>query len=184
MSLGFDHILDIGGYDHMLFLVALCAVYTTKEWRKLLLLVTAFTIGHSLTLALSVLDIISIPTVWVEWLIPLTIVLTALYDIMWGSSPNTGLRYMIALLFGTVHGLGFSNFLKSMFFGSSDVLLPLFSFNIGLEIGQIIFVVLLMSLSYLLVSKAKMPPAYWSYGLSAIALVVAGYMVVDRWPLT
>src|SRR5215211_4882222 len=142
-QLGLEHILDWQGYDHMLFIAALCLRYLLKDWRKVLILVTAFTIGHSITLALSVLSYINIPSAWIEFLIPVTIVITALSNLF---QPNTEpkrkfpLIYFYALFFGLIHGLGFSNYLKSLLGRGTSVVSELLAFNLGLEAGQLIIV--------------------------------------------
>ena len=117
-GLGVDHILDIAGYDHILFVVALCAIYATQDWKKILILVTAFTIGHSITLALSTLNILNFRTDIIEFLIPVTIFITAFSNIVRKqNSMRPGylnLNYFFGLFFGLIHGLGFSNYLKSL----------------------------------------------------------------------
>ena len=150
-ELGFDHILDPQGYDHILFVVALCAIYLIQDWKKVLILVTAFTIGHSLTLALSSLKIVNISASLVEKLIPITIILTCIYNI-WKARTNLPSKqstvreekvmanYVLALGFGLIHGLGFSNFFKAMLGRDESIVMPLLSFNIGVELGQIVIV--------------------------------------------
>lgn len=180
LQLGFEHILDFNGYDHLLFLLAMCAMYTLKDWKKVLILVTAFTVGHSLTLALVVNDILAVSGDWVEFLIPLTIALTAIYDLLgWGQKYSHRIKYTLAILFGLVHGMGFSNYLKALL-GDEGILLPLLSFNIGLELGQVLFVVILLLLSYLVVDVLKLKKQYWSLALSALALVVSVYLMSQR----
>lgn len=180
LELGIEHLLDLEGYDHMLFLVALCAGYSYRDWRKLLWLVTAFTIGHSITLALAVFYL-SVSASLIEWLIPVTIVLAALYELTSATS-SMRVRYGMALIFGLVHGLGFSNFLKAMFSDSGDVLLPLLSFNVGLEVAQGVFVLLLLFVGWVLTDVLGLASQRWSRSLAVIAMVVAGYMVIERFP--
>jgi len=128
LSLGFDHIADLAGYDHILFLMALCAVYSLKEWAKVLILVTAFTLGHTLTLALATLDLIRISTSLIEFLIPLTIIITGIWNIIQRPDSDQTLshrfKYGIAMFFGLIHGLGFSNYLRSLLGSEQDLLLP------------------------------------------------------------
>ncbi len=164
---GFEHILDPQGYDHILFVVALCAIYQVKDWKKLLYLVTAFTAGHSITLALATMRWVQIDSALVELLIPVTILLTCFINVLqapndWLSSkttqPTMSLRYAAALLFGLIHGLGFSNFLTSLLGKEADLLLPLFAFNVGLEVGQLLVVftcLLLTFISALLLVKRR-----------------------------
>lgn len=181
LELGFDHILDIEGYDHMLFLLALCAGYTLNDYKKLLWLVTAFTVGHSITLVLAVLDIITVPTAIIEWLIPVTIAATALYDLILEKATSHKGKYLLTVVFGLVHGMGFSNFLRSMFRSPDDLVLPLVGFNIGLELGQLLFVGLLVITSTTLI-KAGLQQGWWSKILSMIALSISIWMVIERWP--
>lgn len=178
-KLGFDHILDPKGYDHILFVVALCAIYLLKDWRKVLILVTAFTIGHSLTLAMSSLDIISISASLVETLIPITIVLTCLYNMFKTALKDEKhvVNYLIALGFGFIHGLGFSNFFKALADGEESIVAPLFYFNVGVELGQIIIVVLTLLLSYLIVDLLKVKQKYYNYTVSGIILIWALSMI-------
>jgi len=154
-QLGKDHILDYkNGYDHILFVVALCALYLMRDWKKVLILVTAFTIGHSITLALSTLSVISISQKLIEFLIPVTIFITAISNIFRSTEPSdrtTYINYGYALFFGLIHGLGFSNYLKAMLGKDRGIVSQLFAFNIGLELGQIIIVSIFLILSFILV---------------------------------
>jgi len=179
-KLGFEHILDPNGYDHILFVVALCAVYVIKDWKKVLILVTAFTIGHSLTLALSSLKILTISSSLVETLIPITIILTCLYNIAKGKieGEKSLVNYSLALGFGFIHGLGFSNFFKALLGQEESIVGPLFYFNIGVELGQIIIVVLTLLLSYVIVDILKVKQKYYNYTLSSLILVWALKMML------
>lgn len=141
-QLGIEHILDVQGIDHMLFVVALMATCSPKNWKSIVLLVTAFTIGHSITLALAVLWQPLLPSVLVETLIPITILITAIQGI-WAptETKTTGkLRYSFALFFGLIHGMGFSNYLTSLLGKGTSVAVPLLAFNLGVEVGQLIIV--------------------------------------------
>jgi hypothetical protein len=183
LRLGFKHIIDLGGVDHILFVLALTLRYVWSDWKKILILVTAFTIGHSLTLALSTLSLIDIPVNWIEFLIPVTILITAVsnfwvqdFDFKQRNSPHYGL----ALFFGLIHGLGFSNYLKSLLGKEDSLLGPLFSFNIGLEIGQILIVMVILALSYSIVGILKIPrKMYMRYG-SFITILLSLRMIIDR----
>ena len=159
LQLGLRHITDIRGYDHILFVTALTVAYRPSDWRRLLLLVTAFTLGHSITLALATLNLVHVPSASVEASIAATIVIASLMAIVAtvhapaGEGGNVSLRgqrlrYAMAAGFGLVHGLGFSTFLRSLLGGEESLVLPLFSFNLGLEVGQLSIVggVLLLGL--------------------------------------
>lgn len=156
---GVRHITDPKGFDHMLFVITLCSFYQLNEIKKILILVTAFTIGHSVTLALSSLDIIRVNQTVVELLIPITIFVTSIFNITAKQQVNSkfGLNYLLALFFGLIHGMGFSNFFRSMMMGIQEgsIALPLFGFNMGIELGQlaIVAVFLAMLLVYTKVFK-------------------------------
>ncbi|HRD43567.1 MAG TPA: HupE/UreJ family protein [Ferruginibacter sp.] len=185
-GIGIDHILNTGAIDHLLFIVVLCAVYLITDWKKLLVLITAFTIGHSLTLALSVYDVVRFNSAWVEFLIPLTIVLTALYNLTLSGKAiprqKIQINYLLALFFGLVHGMGFANNIRFMLAESQSILLPLLGFNLGLELGQIIVVSILLLLSILAIKLMKLQHRYWAMGLSLIGLVAGAIMSVQRIP--
>lgn len=153
-STGIEHILDINGYDHMLFVGLLVFAYPVSEWKKLLVLVTAFTLGHSLTLALSVTNIIKVQQQYTELLIILTIIFTAVYLLFTSKNTAKGgsVIYLIICCFGLIHGLGFSYLLKAMLGSNQSIFTPLLMFNIGLEVGQIV-VIILMVLVLLLIGK-------------------------------
>lgn len=148
-NLGVEHILDMEGYDHMLFIITLCAVYFWQDWKNILILVTAFTIGHSVTLALSALDIFRMPSGLIELLIPITILLTALYNIRTANKVHESwlqVNYFLALFFGFIHGMGFSNFFRGLHPESSNIVTELLSFNLGIEVGQILIVICFLAL--------------------------------------
>lgn len=185
-GIGIDHILNTGALDHLLFIMVLCAVYLVTDWKKLLVLITAFTIGHSLTLALSVYDVVRFNSTWVEFLIPLTIVLTALYNLTLAGKAvprqKIQINYLLALFFGLVHGMGFANNIRFMLAESQSILLPLLGFNLGLELGQIIVVSILLLLSFLAIKLMKLQHRYWAMGLSLIGLVAGAIMCAQRIP--
>ena len=181
---GWHHIISWNALDHILFIVALSAIYLSQNWKQVLVLVTAFTIGHSLTLALSVYDIIRINEKWVELLIACTIVATGVFNFMVKNFKPRSLRinYFLALFFGLIHGLGFANTIRFMLAKDQHIALPLVSFNIGLEAGQIVVVAFILSISFLLVNKLKLNRKWWVWALSGIAILIALNMVIDRWP--
>jgi len=181
---GWQHIVSTEALDHILFITALAAVYLLQDWKKVLILVTAFTIGHSLTLALSVYDVVRFSEKWVEFLIPCTIAITSLFNLRW--KKNTGrqvqLNYFFALFFGLIHGMGFANTIRFMLSKDESIAWPLLSFNIGLEAGQIFIVSIILALSYLLVNVIKVQRTWWILSLSFICLAIAVNMIIDRWP--
>jgi hypothetical protein len=183
-QLGKDHILDYkNGYDHILFVVALCAVYLMRDWKKVLILVTAFTLGHSITLALSTLRIISVNQELIEFLIPVTIFITAVSNIFRStelSERTTYINYGYALLFGLIHGLGFSNYLKSILGKDSGIVSQLFAFNIGLELGQIIIVSIFLILSFILVDLFTVNRRDWKIIISSAIAGMALLLMKDK----
>ncbi len=175
--LGVEHILSLNALDHLLFLVALTAVSTLKNWRQLLVLITAFTIGHCLTLGFGTYNLIKIKSNTIEFLIPVTIIGTALYNIIQFFKQNTtlGLNYWIALFFGCIHGMGFSNGLKSMLSKSQSIFTPLLAFNLGIELAQLIVVIAILLIGFLVMKK--LPQKYWVLTLSYGCLILACLMV-------
>jgi len=139
ITLGFRHITDLEAMDHILFLFALAAIYRLRDWRDSLWVVTAFTVGHSVTLALAVTGRLVLPTRLIEFLIPVTIVATCLDNLIpsfQGVRTVSRYRPVFAGVFGLVHGAGFANYLRSMFV--DQIALPLFGFNVGIELGQLV----------------------------------------------
>ncbi|HMQ08051.1 MAG TPA: HupE/UreJ family protein [Saprospiraceae bacterium] len=180
LGLGFDHILDPNGYDHILFVVTLCAIYAASNWLRVLILVTAFTIGHSVTLALSTLDIVRISPDWVETLIPITIILTALYNFykIEDDGSRLGWHYFLAAFFGLIHGLGFSNFLKALLGKEENILTPLLAFNLGVEIGQIVIVIVTVGFAYVLVKYLQFPRKYWVWIISGLSILISLHLLI------
>ena len=179
-QLGIQHIADLAAYDHILFIVALCAIYRPVDWKRLLILVTAFTIGHSLTLALSALDVIRFNQSLIEFLIPVTILITALLNFLPSEKENNRLpwwKYILPLLFGFIHGMGFSNYFKSLLGKEESVVKPLFAFNLGIETGQVVIVIVLMLLTYFFVNILRIKPTLWTRLVSGLAVVMSLYLM-------
>ena len=184
-EMGWHHIIAWDALDHLLFVLALSAIYLIGNWKQVLVLVTAFTIGHSLTLALSVYDIIRVNDKWVEFLIPCTILVTALFNLLQKDYEPRSLRlnYFLALFFGLVHGLGFANAIRFMMSSNESSLgWSLFGFNIGLEAGQVVVVLGILLLGYLVVNKAGLKRKWWVWSLSLVAFAKALQMTVERVP--
>jgi hypothetical protein len=191
LRLGFDHIADPGAYDHILFIVALAAGYGLMHWRHLLVLVTAFTVGHSVTLALATLRLVSVSTALVEVLIPCTILATALFNLWESHTPPEALgrpgrqqhvKYAMALLFGLIHGLGFSTFLRALLGEEESIALPLFSFNVGLELGQVAILAVVLLASWAVVRVGRMRPRRWTVILSSVTSLAALLLLAERIP--
>ena len=183
-KLGWQHIIAWNALDHLLFVLALSAIYLIGNWKQVLVLVTAFTIGHSLTLALSVYNIVRVDDKWVEFLIPGTIIVTAALNLLEKNYEPRSLRlnYFLALFFGLIHGLGFANYIRFMLAKNESMGWSLFGFNIGLEAGQMVVVAGILFLSFLLVNKAGMKRKWWVWGLSMAALGIALKMSWERFP--
>ncbi len=184
-QLGYEHIIDINGLDHILFVVALCAIYLAQDWKKVLILVTAFTIGHSITLALSTFELVNFRTDLIEFLIPVTIFITALSNLFRKEGGvNTralNLNYFFALFFGLIHGLGFSNYLKSLLGKSESIISQLLAFNLGLELGQIIIVVIFMIISFVFTGLFNVARRDWKLVISsAIAGIAITMMMTTK----
>lgn len=192
--LGVGHIADLKGYDHILFVVALTAGYAPRDWRRLLWLVTAFTIGHSVTLALATLELVRVHAPTIELLIPVTIVVTAGYSMLARRrSESNGeayaperhaLLYALAGCFGLIHGLGFSNFLRAILGGEESILLPLFAFNVGLEIGQLAIVAAVLLAGAVACEWAGLSRRRWATALSLVSVLAGLQMIVERFPNT
>lgn len=186
LQLGFEHITDFNGYDHILFLIALAAVYLPKDWKKVLILITAFTIGHSITLALSTLRYINIPTDLIEFLIPVTIFISAFSDLFFFKIKNKAklhkIKYLLSMFFGLIHGLGFSNYLRSLLGKEENIISPLFAFNVGLEIGQIVIIIIYLAIVTLLVQVIKVSRIYLTIISSAIIIIIATLLMIERFP--
>ena len=184
LNLGWEHIISLDALDHQLFVLVLVAVYTYNDWRKILVLVTAFTIGHSITLALSVLDIVRVPADWVEFLIPLTILLTAADNILMRNKQTSLMRlnYYLALIFGLIHGMGFANTARLMLAKEQNIFTPLLGFNLGLEIGQVAVVLLILLVEFLLIKFLKLKKIHWMVIASAITLIISLKLCIERFP--
>ncbi len=180
-GLGLDHILDVNGYDHILFVLALSSLYRSSDWKPLIGMVTAFTLGHSITLALATLEIISVNSALIEFLIPVTILLTGISNLL-NSGQSGGkltLNAIYAASFGLIHGMGFSNYLRSLLGNEESILMPLFAFNIGLEVGQIIIVAIFLVLNVIFVSLFNVAQRDWKIVVSSAVAGIAITLMLD-----
>ena len=191
LRLGLTHIADLAGYDHILFIAALTAGYVVADWRRLVWLVTAFTLGHSITLVLATLDLVRAPARLVEVLIPLTILVTAGYTLMRRHELAADGRdadrarppvafYALATLFGLVHGLGFSSFLRRVLGAEERIGWPLFAFNVGLEVGQLMIVGVLLLLAALAIRTPALGRARWIAIVSVVAAAGGAWLFASR----
>lgn len=178
--LGLEHILDANGIDHILFVIALSVNYPVSEWRKLLILITAFTLGHSLTLALSSLSVLEIDAALIELLIPVTILITSISNIFIKRDEDkekVKLNYFYASFFGLIHGLGFSNYFKNLVGKNVAIIKQLFAFNLGLELGQIIIIILFFTTGFLFLNVLKSNKRGWTIVVSALIAFKALHLI-------
>ena len=192
VRLGFHHIADLAGYDHILFIAALAIPYAPRDWRRLGILITAFTLGHSITLALATLQLVSVKSAVVEALIPVTIVVTAVLAWREASLPErttslpaggregfAATRYLLAAGFGLIHGLGFSTYLRAMLGQEERITLPLFAFNVGLEVGQLVILSVVLAVGALVV-RIGLARRHWVHLLAGVTGALALALFVGR----
>ena len=185
LQLGWEHIISIDALDHQLFILALVAIFSFQDLKKVLILVTAFTLGHSFTLALSAFDVIRFPSNWVVFFIPCTIVFTALDTLIFSKNEDKliKLNYFLALIFGLIHGMGFANSVRMMLAKEQSIVIPLLGFNVGLEIGQIAVVIIVLSIFYILSTFLKLKKKHWVMLVSAPILIFSIKMALERIPV-
>lgn len=181
---GWEHIISKDALDHQLFILALAAIYSIKDWKQILVLVTAFTIGHSITLFLSVKELVTISSKLVEFLIPCTIVFTAITNLLQKTFTAKSIRinYFFALFFGLIHGLGFANNIRMALASDQRLGWGLFGFNLGLEAGQIMIVLLILFITYIVQNVLKVNRREWMIFASAAALSIALKFMLERIP--
>lgn len=188
LQLGFSHITDANGYDHILFIAALCTIYTLVDWKKVIVLVTAFTAGHSITLALATLGYVSINSDVIELLIPVTIVITAFLNFFHKVPKGVyavkekapAFRYPLALCFGLIHGLGFSNYLRVLLGKEAGIVNPLLGFNVGLELGQLIIVFIILAIAFVMIELLRVQKISWINILSGIIFGMALSLILNN----
>lgn len=177
---GIQHITDIDGYDHMLFLAALCAPFTLKQWKPVLFLATAFTIGHSISLALAVLDVIHFDRDLIELLIAVTILITALSNIFLTKRNDVSIwYYFLTAGFGLIHGMGFSGFFRMISDDTSSLIGQLFLFNLGVEVGQVFIIFIYLILVHF-ISKVTVKRDKINLAVSLLAALVSAWLVLER----
>jgi hypothetical protein len=186
LKLGFQHITDLNGYDHMLFIVSLCAIFTLEDWKKIFIAITFFTFGHTITLALAVLDIVKVNSNWVEFLIPITILFTCIMNIFFNSNKpksnfRQNFRLFFTLFFGLIHGLGFSNYLRGLMGNGNSIVRPLFAFNIGLELGQLLIVFFIILINLLLINGLNVKKDSLNLVVSAFVAGITITLIIDKW---
>ncbi len=184
-KIGLGHVLDINGYDHVLFLIALTVPYLAKDWKRILVLVTIFTVGHSLALVLSVFNFVKVNADLVEFVIPITILLTAFYNLIHAGKPmpKESLNFIsiTTLFFGIIHGLGFSNYFKTILFGEAIDKLPhLFEFAVGIEAAQICVVLGVLLVSFVVQTLFKFSKRDFALTASTFVIGVVVPIIIEN----
>ena len=183
-EIGMRHVLDIRAYDHVLFLIALTVPYAFKDWKRVLILISIFTIGHTLALLLSVYGVVMVKAHLIEFLIPITILITAIFHLFTAgkSSKNESISIIgfVTLFFGIIHGIGFANYFKTLLSGSgSDKLVPLLEFSLGIEAAQITVVFVVLLLSYIVQTFFRFSKRDWTLVMSSFVIGVVLPMIVE-----
>ncbi len=185
IELGFSHVWDLQGYDHLLFLVALCLPFSSRQWKPLLWLITCFTIGHSLSLIFASLEVVVVSSIWIEFLIPVSIAATAVYNLIYAKAVgfrNNQLVMWVTLFFGLVHGFGFAGYFELI----RDLEQPLWSsllfFAFGIESAQIVLGTLMLLLSYVVLNVFNRNRRNWILVLSSVIIGILLPIIIERWP--
>ncbi len=186
IELGLGHVLDIHAYDHILFLMALTIPYTFRLWKQVLTLVTIFTVAHCLSLALSVYELVEVDVALIEFLIPVTILLTALFNLREGLKQHSELSFKLQAaatgFFGLIHGFGFSNYFKMLMAGEEEKLNPLLGFATGIELSQVIVILGVLLLAMFLEEVMKVPRKYFIIVTTAVVIAITIPMMIATWP--
>lgn len=185
LKLGLTHVLDWQAYDHVLFLIVLVAAYNFSNWKRIIILVSLFTLGHTVSLLLANFNMVLVSSKWIEFLIPVTILITAIYNLGASGKNNrsekVGLFYVITLFFGLIHGFGFATYFK-MISGGNEIL-PLLEFALGVEIAQIIVVGAVLILNFIFQTIFRFSKRDWVLVISSIVIGVILPMLQNSWPL-
>ena len=184
-NIGLNHVLDFNAYDHMIFLLALTLPYDAKAWKRLLILVSIFTLGHTISLFLSVFDVVKIKPTMVEILIPITILITAIYNLISqgkkGKSDSLSFVGFVTLFFGIIHGLGFSGYFNSILPGNAtDKLWPLLEFALGIETAQITIVILALIIGYVVQTLFKFSKRDWILSVSSFIIGIVMPLIINN----
>ncbi|MAO07941.1 MAG: HupE / UreJ protein [Alteromonas sp.] len=183
-KLGLEHVLDWQAYDHILFIVALCAAYSWNRWKQLLLLVSMFTLGHTLSLFITHYGVLDVPPTWVEFLIPVTIMVAAIYNIVkvntLQENEKSGWLSMVTLFFGGVHGFGFGRYFNQI--NDEKEVMPLIDFALGIELSQVIIVLAVLIVGYFVKTFLKFQQRDWILVISSVVIGMAFPMLIENWP--
>ena len=185
-NIGLQHVLDWQAYDHILFLIILTVPYAFRDWQRVLLMVTLFTVGHSLSLFLSVYGIVKVSSGLIEFLIPITIFVAAIYNVFTAGKgakkDKLSLLLFTALFFGLIHGLGFSNFFKALTADMPNRALPLIEFALGIEAAQIIIVLIVLIISFIMQTIFRFSRRDWMLVISSVVIGMVIPMLIKNWP--
>ena len=186
IKLGLEHVLDLGAYDHILFLSALAIPFTFKSWKQILILATIFTVAHCTSLAFSVYGIFSINVSLIEFLIPVTIALTALFNFsrIFKKENVTGIYFqsLATTFFGLIHGFGFSNYFNMLMAEEENKISPLLGFATGIEFSQIIIILFVLALAYVMQSILKVKQSIFIGVTSILILIATIPMLINTFP--
>lgn len=184
-QIGWSHLFHLDALDHLIFIASLACLYNLSNWKKVLILITAFTIGHSISLVLSSFNMIRFNSRWIEFLIPLTIIITCIYNLIQQNKltcSNIRLNYIMAICFGFIHGMGFASTIRFMLAKAQTITVPLLSFNMGIEAAQALVVLSMLFIAHLLINYAGMKQKWWILGISVASGLAAVFMCIQRWP--
>ena len=186
IKLGLNHVLDFGAYDHILFLAALAIPFTFKHWKRVVILATIFTIAHCVSLALSVYEAMTVDVAIIEFLIPVTIVLTALFNFayVFKEAMQVGLWLHIAAtaFFGLVHGFGFSNYFKMLMAEEEDKLTPLLGFATGIEVAQVTIILVVLAIAYVVLDLLKVKRPIFIALASILIIAITIPLLIATFP--
>ncbi|MFT4777977.1 MAG: putative membrane protein [Flavobacteriales bacterium] len=185
---GILHITDVNAYDHIVYLIALVCIFEYREVKRVVFIATAFTVGHSFTLILAGLNLIHIQSGWVEFLIPITILITSVTNLRYAKRWKTpvnghGWRYLIAVFFGLIHGLGFSSYFRMIVDDADSIVEPLLFFNLGVEVGQLAVLVVFILLTFLFTGLLRIVQREWVIFLSGLTAGISILLAIETWPL-
>ena len=180
---GMNHVLDINAYDHVLFLIVLTVPYIFKDWKRVFLLVSTFTLGHTLSLVLAAYNIVRVNGALIEFLIPITILVVALFNVFTagkgGQKGKVGVLFFSTLFFGLIHGLGFAREFHMLAGQTDNILLLLIEFALGIEIAQVIIVFVVLFLGYLMQTLFRFSKRDWIMVISAIVVGLVIPMIMN-----
>lgn len=186
IELGLGHVLDLNAYDHILFLTALAIPFTFRLWKRILALVTIFTVAHCFSLTLSVYDLLQLDEGLIEFLIPITILFTALFNVndafKGDSNQNFRIQILATAFFGLIHGLGFSNYFKMLISGQDEKVTPLLGFATGIEISQVVIILGVLLLALLVESGLKIRKQHFILATSIVVILITIPMIFNSWP--